>query len=528
MPIKINNPFDPTTKLEIQPGEFYISESPMLLTTILGSCVAVCIFDREKRIGGMNHFLLPTPQTSSDKNENLNKYASYCIPALLKAFKKAGSNPSDLDVKILGGANIFDGASTSFSSAVGRDNITAAREILKQFGLTISGENVGGERGRRIELNTHTGEIRFQKLNAMETEKRKNVIKVLIVDDAKPMRMILRKIIDNTPGFKVIAEAESANEAILARKKEKPDVITLDINMPGMDGVTYLKQYMPIDPTPTVIVTSYSAADSPHVLEALKHGAFDHLGKPTMNNLESYEQNLIETLRAAYANKGKVKLKNIVSKGLHIFAPQDFLEKTLIVIGSSTGGTEALRVVLKSFPSNTPPILIVQHIPPVFSRTFAESLNESCSMKAKEAESGDMIENGKIYVAQGGRHMKIIGTGSTMRIELTDDPEVNKFRPSVDYMFRSVRSIMGKRKDLHVIGVLLTGMGADGAEGLLELRRAGAETIAQDEETSVVFGMPKEAINRGAAKHVAAITDVAGKVVEIINRAGKTRTTSKT
>jgi two-component system chemotaxis response regulator CheB len=333
--------------------------------------------------------------------------------------------------------------------------------------------------------------------------------------------MILKKIIDNTPGFKVIAEAESASAAILARKKEKPDVITLDINMPGMDGVTYLKQYMPVDPVPTVIVTSYSAADSPHILEALKHGAFDHLGKPAMNDLASYGETLVDTLRAAHSNKGKVKLKNIFTRTLVLSAPQKSLEKSLIVIGSSTGGTEALRVVLKSFPANTPPILIVQHIPPVFSRTFAESLNESCAMKAKEAESGDLVENGRIYVAPGGRHMKIIGTGNMMRIELTDDPEVNKFRPSVDYMFRSAHSLMAKRKDLHVIGVLLTGMGADGAEGLLELRKAGAETIAQDEETSVVFGMPKEAINRGAAKYVSAITDVAGKVVEILNRVGK-------
>ncbi len=521
MPIKINNPFDPTTKLEIQPGEFYIAETPMLLTTILGSCVALCIFDRVKRIGGMNHFLLPTPQTEIDKNDNPNKYASHCIPALLKAFKAAGSHPRDLDIKILGGSNIFDGSATSFSSAVGRENIAAARHILQKYGLTISGENVGGERGRRIELNTHTGEIRFQKLNVVDTDKRKNIIKVLIVDDAKPMRMILKKIIDNTPGFKVIAEAESASAAILARKKEKPDVITLDINMPGMDGVTYLKQYMPVDPVPTVIVTSYSAADSPHILEALKHGAFDHLGKPAMNDLASYGETLVDTLRAAHSNKGKVKLKNIFTRTLVLSAPQKSLEKSLIVIGSSTGGTEALRVVLKSFPANTPPILIVQHIPPVFSRTFAESLNESCAMKAKEAESGDLVENGRIYVAPGGRHMKIIGTGNMMRIELTDDPEVNKFRPSVDYMFRSAHSLMAKRKDLHVIGVLLTGMGADGAEGLLELRKAGAETIAQDEETSVVFGMPKEAINRGAAKYISAITDVAGKVVEILNRVGK-------
>jgi two-component system chemotaxis response regulator CheB len=261
-------------------------------------------------------------------------------------------------------------------------------------------------------------------------------------------------------------------------------------------------------------------------LDALKHGAFDHLGKPAMNDLASYEQTFIETLRAAHANKGKLKLKNIIAKELRLLAPQSSLDKTLIVIGSSTGGTEALRVVLKSFPANTPPILIVQHIPPIFSKTFAESLNESCAMKSKEAENGDMIENGHIYVAPGGRHMKIIGTGNIMRIELTDDPEVNKFRPSVDYMFRSVHAVMTKRKDLRVISVLLTGMGADGAEGMLELRRAGAETIAQDEETSVVFGMPKEAINRGAAKHIAAITDVAGKVVEVINRQGKTHTSA--
>ena len=556
MPIRINNPFDANSKLELQPGEFYVAHEPTLLTTVLGSCVALCIFDRRLGIGGMNHFLLPKPQTTSDSNDNPYKYANHCIPALLKEFKKAGSNPTDLDIKILGGANIFDSNAESFSSAVGRENIAAARTILQLFGMAISGENVGGDQGRRVELNTATGELRFQKLHSKQTGsqtgsqmgsqtgsqmgshaashkspanskelKNKGPIKVLIVDDAKPMRMILRKIIDATPGFKVIAEAESAAEAILARKKERPDVITLDINMPEMDGVTYLKQYMPVDPIPTVVVTSYSAADSPQVLDALAHGAFDHLGKPTMSDMDAYSELLIETLRAANANKGKSRLKTTSIKQLTINNPSPILDKTLIVIGASTGGTEALRVVLRSLPANTPPILIVQHIPPIFSRTFAESLNESCAMRSKEAAHGDLVERGNIYVAPGGLHIKLVGAGTTLRIETNDEPPVNRFRPSVDFMFHSVRDVMQKRKDLRVIGVLLTGMGADGAEGLLALRKGGAETIAQDEATSVVFGMPKEAINRGAAKYITGVTEVGPKVVEIVNRLGRSNDT---
>jgi two-component system chemotaxis response regulator CheB len=515
-PIEFNIPFVTEKRIELQPGEVVVTSEPMRITTILGSCVAVCIFDRKLKISGMNHFLLAQPPSKEDEQNFPHKYAKTAILELLRRFKKAGSHPRDLDVKIAGGANIGGGPDSSIPAAVGKDNIETTRRILAGFNLNITAEDVGGFRGRRIELNTTTGELRLQRFKESEAEKNKKKIRVLIIDDSKTMRMILKKVIESSPDCEVCGEAEDVSQAILIRKKIKPDVITLDLNLPGLDGASYLKQYMPTDPVPTLIVTSYSSTDSPQVLEALAAGAFDHVGKQNCES-QAYAENLLSLVRAANESRGKSKLNANTSKLLTVMLPNEKLSKNLVVMGASTGGTEALRVVLQSFPANMPPILIVQHIPPIFSKSFAESLNQTCKMRVKEAESGDLVEPGRIYIAQGGRHMKLVSTGMTMRLELTDEPEVNRFRPSVDYLFHSVRSVLDKRKDLKTTAVLLTGMGCDGADGLLKLRQAGVETIAQNEATSVVFGMPREAIERGAAKHILGITEVAERVVTIIN-----------
>lgn len=519
-PIEFHIPFVTDKRVELQPGEVLVTCDPMRITTILGSCVAVCIYDKQLKIGGMNHFLLATAPSKQDEISSPNKYAKNSILSLLKEFKKSGSNPKDLVVKIIGGANIGASETSSISASVGRDNIAAAKSILSSFGVAITSEEVGGYRGRRVELDTATGAIRFQRFRESESEKSKKRIRVLIIDDSKTMRMILRKLIESSVNCEVCGEAEDAAQAILIRKKTKPDVITLDLNLPGMDGVSYLKQYMPVDPVPTIIVTSYASAESPQVLEALAAGAFEHVGKQNCDSA-SYGERLLSLITSAANSTVKTSTNKSPSRLLHVAVPIEKLNKQLVVMGASTGGTEALRVVLQSFPSNMPPILIVQHIPPVFSKAFADSLNSTCKMRVKEAEAGDLVEPGKIFIAPGGKHMKLTSAGSTMRIEITEDPEVNRFRPSVDYLFNSVRSVLDKRKDLSTTAVLLTGMGCDGAEGLLKLRQAGVETIAQDEATSVVFGMPREAIERGAAKQISPITEVAPKVVDIVNRQAK-------
>ncbi|MBY0413767.1 MAG: chemotaxis response regulator protein-glutamate methylesterase [Bdellovibrionales bacterium] len=330
--------------------------------------------------------------------------------------------------------------------------------------------------------------------------------KVLVIDDSKTIRTILSKIFSSDPMFEVCAMAEKPSEVEALIQKHKPDVITLDIHMPEMDGVTLLKTIIsPKYRIPTVMISSISMAEGPMVLDALENGAVDYIQKPEMSEIASVTPIILEKVRtAAMANTNKKSRRDKqVVQTLH----KCNLD-SLIVLGSSTGGTEAIREILTALPNNIPPMLIVQHIPAVFSLAFAKRMNDLCPFEVKEAENGDEVKSDRVLIAPGGQQMKLIHKNGKAFVEINDEAPVNRFKPSVDYMFLTV----AKSLYTHTVAVILTGMGKDGAKGMLELRNLGVRTIAQDEETSVVFGMPKEAINIGGAEFVEPLGNIAERI----------------
>lgn len=330
--------------------------------------------------------------------------------------------------------------------------------------------------------------------------------KILIVDDSKTIRNILSRIFTSDPMFEVCAMAEKPSEVEALILKHKPDVITLDIHMPEMDGVTLLKQITPKYNIPTIMISSISMAEGPMVLEALENGAIDYIQKPEMSEIEKVTPLILEKVRtAAKANLSKSSR----NRNVKIIQTKHLSDtNSLIVLGSSTGGTEAIRDILTALPDQIPPMLIVQHIPAVFSAAFAKRMNDLCPFEVKEAEDGDAVISNRVLIAPGGKQMKMVYKNGKASVEINDDAPVNRFKPSVDYLFFSV----AQNLYTHTVGVILTGMGKDGAKGMLELRNNGVRTIAQDEYSSVVFGMPKEAIAIGGAEFVEPLNEIAERL----------------
>jgi len=329
-------------------------------------------------------------------------------------------------------------------------------------------------------------------------------IKVLIVDDSSIVRKILSETIAEESDMEVVGTAPDpfvARDKILALK---PDVVTLDIEMPRMDGLTFLKKIMQFHPMPVIIISSLAQSSCAISLEALASGAVDVLAKPggpySIGELrESLPAKLRAAAHARLPRSNQEAPRPAVTVARSPLPPSSpFHRDTVIAIGASTGGTEAIHNVLVQLPANSPGIVLTQHIPKLFSTAFAQRLNRVCAMEVKEAEDGDELAPGRALLAPGDFHMVLRKVGQSYRVQLQSGPKVCYQRPAVDVMFASVAAAAKQ----NAIGVLLTGMGADGAQGLLDMKKAGASTIAQNEATCVVYGMPREAVRMGAAERV--------------------------
>ncbi|MGQ9695851.1 MAG: protein-glutamate methylesterase/protein-glutamine glutaminase [Thermodesulfobacteriota bacterium] len=345
----------------------------------------------------------------------------------------------------------------------------------------------------------------------------KDKIRVLVVDDSAVVRKILTAELSQEPDLEVIG---TAPDPYIARDKivlQKPDVVTLDIEMPRMDGLTFLKKLMRHYPLPVIVVSSLTPKGSKMALEALENGAVEVLCKPgPAYSVGEMSQQLKEKIRAV----AKVNLKRVQYTNLKDISSPSVITKALstttqkiIAVGASTGGTEAIKEIMMRLPLNVPGIVIVQHMPPQFTTAFAERLNNLCQIEVKEAKDGDAILNGRALLAPGNFHMLLRRSGSCYYVNIQDGPMVHHQRPAVDVLFHSVAQYAGS----NAIGIILTGMGADGAEGLLKMKQAGAKTIAQDEATCVVFGMPKEAIKRGAVDKVLPLEQIPQEIMQMIS-----------
>jgi two-component system chemotaxis response regulator CheB len=347
-------------------------------------------------------------------------------------------------------------------------------------------------------------------------------IKVLLVDDSSSVRQTLARILGTADDIEVIGTAGDPYAAVGKIAMELPDVIVLDIEMPKMDGLTFLKQIMTQHPIATIICSSLAVDGSDSVMKALSYGAVDIITKPKLGTRQFLEESsilIMDTVRAAsVARIGHFKPQleqypapKLSADAILPAARKKILTETtekIIVIGASTGGTEALRVVLEALPEDSPGLVIVQHMPENFTRSFAQRLDTLCRITVKEARNGDAILRGLALIAPGNLHTLVRRSGANYSVEIRDGPLVTRHRPSVDVLFRSSAVNAGK----NAVAVIMTGMGDDGAKGMKELKDSGAVTIAQDEDSCVVFGMPKEAIKLGVIDHVLPLGKIAAMV----------------
>ncbi len=360
-------------------------------------------------------------------------------------------------------------------------------------------------------------------------------IRVLIVDDSASVRQALKAVLESDPAIEVIATASDPYLAVERIAREVPDVITLDIEMPRMDGITFLEKIMAQHPIPVVICSTLTSEGSQSALAALEKGAVDIITKPKMGSKQFIEESAIHICdvvkSAAYARVGQaqpwvreslvpsaapaMKVAPKLTADAVIAKPTSYamLETTekIIAVGASTGGTEALRAFLQALPADAPGIVIVQHMPEKFTASFAQRLNTLCRVTVKEAVDGDTVLRGQALIAPGNRHMLLKRSGARYYVEIRDGPLVTRHRPSVDVLFRSAARYAGQ----NAVGVIMTGMGDDGARGMLELKEAGAHNLAQDEASCVVFGMPAEAIKLGGVDDILPLSRIADEVVRL-------------
>jgi two-component system, chemotaxis family, protein-glutamate methylesterase/glutaminase len=351
-------------------------------------------------------------------------------------------------------------------------------------------------------------------------------IKVLIVDDSAVVRQTLTSILESDPKIEVMDTAGDPYYAAKIMQNEAPDVITLDIEMPRMDGLTFLRKIMRQHPIPVVIISSLTQEGTLTALKALEYGAVEIITKPQLGTKTFLEESRIKLCDAVKAAaKANIKVKNTPPVAPIEVTPKLSADAVLskssvhsmikttemvVAVGASTGGTEALALFLKAFPPDCPGIVIVQHMPEMFTKTFANRLNEECRINVKEAENNDTILRGQALIAPGNKHMLVKRSGAKYYVEVVEGPLVNRHRPAVDVLFRSTAQYAGA----NAVGIIMTGMGDDGAKGMAEMKEAGAFTIAQDEKSCVVFGMPKEAIKLNAVDKVMPLDQIAPFVIK--------------
>lgn len=354
-----------------------------------------------------------------------------------------------------------------------------------------------------------------------------NKIRVLVVDDSAMVRQTMQAVLESDPQIEVIGMASDPYVAARILREKVPDVITLDIEMPRMDGLTFLRKIMEQHPIPVVICSSLVDDGSETTIKAMEYGAVEIIQKPKLGTrqfLEESQVRICDAVRAA----AQARLSNLrrttravqpkLTADAVLAAPgskaMDVTTDKVIVIGASTGGTEALRVVLEALPMSCPGVVVVQHMPEKFTKSFAERLDTLCAVTVKEAQNGDSVLRGHVLVAPGNFHTLLKRSGARYHVEVKEGPLVSRHRPSVDVLFRSAARYAGR----NAIGVIMTGMGDDGARGLKELRDSGAVTIGQDEASCVVYGMPREAYERGAVEIVKPLDQIAQELVRQVAR----------
>jgi len=522
-------------------GELILTDQDIAIESHLKSSICVCLYSNENQSGGIIQFSHPCKPDG--RTEYPLQYGDYALTRLIESLEDFTHNSapcSTFKAKIIGCANKKT-----------NENLTIVRKILHQYSIEIIAEDVSeSQQSRHIIFYPHSGRLQIA-IGADSTDSPSNLknqinqratsqsspqripqplfqshkkTKVLIVDDSKTIRQILTNIIGQDPEMEIIGQAENALEAEKLLDHLKPDVITLDVHMPGMTGVEWLEKLIPQKPIPVVMITSMQWQEGNEVFRALELGAVDYIQKPEFHQINDLSPMIREKIKNASQAKVRPLSKKLIIRShkqnqiirrsaISTNEMISYKSGLVIAMGASTGGTEALREVLTCLPSSIPPILIVQHIPPVFSKAFADRLNDLCPFEVREAKDGDLLKNNCVLVAPGGYQMKLEKSNHhpSFHVKIIDDPPMNRHKPSVDYLFNSIAHHFGKKS----IGVILTGMGSDGARGLLNMKKSGAMTLSQDESTCVVYGMPKAAVDMNASDEVIKLESIAEKIIEL-------------
>jgi two-component system chemotaxis response regulator CheB len=345
----------------------------------------------------------------------------------------------------------------------------------------------------------------------MVTNKAK--IRVVVVDDSALIRQLLTTIINEAQDMEVVATAADPLVARERIRSSNPDVITLDVEMPKMDGIEFLRRLMRLKPTPVLMISTLTQAGSEAALTALELGAVDFIAKPTVdvaNNMQAYADEIREKIRMCAKARARLPHRYVTAPVVQPVRGGRLSASTLVFVGASTGGTEAIRVFLGGLPADCPPVLLVQHMPEHFTASFAQRLDGLCAMHVKEAQDGEPVLRGTAYIAPGHSHMRLRRSPSGWLITLDQSEPVNRHRPAVDVLFDAAAERVGA----DAIAVIMTGMGKDGAQGMLKMRQAGAYTLAQDEASSVVYGMPKEAVAVGGVNEICTLDALSGRVLD--------------
>ena len=551
-------------EIHVRSGELaFCDQPPAFLYTVVGVCVSVCIWDRVAKRGGLCHYRLGVKKdvTGEGNTDGMAKgggrlnvhdhdYGSEAIVALLRRFKASGSIVNNLEARVLGGADIHNGHFTQ-GQQIGDKNIGVALKLLGEFGIPTVGKAVGGPHGRQIRFNTGSGEVcyrlvigddfsglvhedpvprsRLQEemkiygqkgVPTLEQKTRdRSKIRILVIDKSAEMRSRLKSKIEEISEFVVVAQVSNIAAAQSAIEAFKPDVLTIDFNTNCSEWMDFIGGYMKQNIIPTVIVSSLNQETPDAIFNALKLGVFDYIDAFSLGEIHS-------VLKAAFKERQHMESMRVTSVAPvldKISLDKYACLSSLVVLGSSTGGVEALETILKQLPKTTPPICIVQHIPKGFSRSLASRLNDICEVEVSEAEDGLEVKDSHVYIAHGGRHMKLIQLEpGKLVLRLSDGDLINGFRPSIDHLFNSAQKLTGRK----MVGVLLTGMGHDGAQGLLNLKQHGAYTIAQDEATSVVYGMAKVAKEMGAVCRTTALNLIPSAIFEALHKTRKKQSAS--
>lgn len=471
--------------------QIYVARDGSIVNFTIDSGGLICAFHAPSKTGGG----VSVPDSAVFRIRGI-------LGALIaEVVKTAQCRPEEVELKIAGSGVVAD----------------AIKKAAAEQKLRIKGEHLDPQNlvayfytdSARLRVLRHKEELKPAVKGVVAPPRKK---RVLIVDDSAPVRKVLEHILGSDSDLEVVGAAASPKNVERMIEELKPDVITMDINMPEMDGLTLVQKILPKWPIPIVMISSITPEEGNMVLRALELGAVDYIEKPSFSQIDVVGPQIAERVKAAASVR--VGKRAIASSRLDNSSNVD--QSVIVAIGSSTGGTEALRHIFAQLPEHIPPILVVQHIPPVFSAAFARRLDELCPFEVKEAEDGDAVRPNRVLVAPGGKQMKITGRPGNYIVRINDDAPVNRHKPSVDYLFESVADCVGK----NAIGVILTGMGADGAKQLLKMREAGAQTIGQDEQSCVVFGMPKEAIKAGAVECIASLEEIPSLLVRMLQKKG--------